>query len=127
MHYGSDEGITTARQRIVGRTTEIQVTPKNQGEHGRLRNNYSVKPDYLKCKDKAFLQLFLFIRILHITPLLLMLILTAVFANLLGQEEETMTQVRGRTLEIGTLPKGVYFIKVYKGEKFVGSAKFNKN
>ncbi len=51
----------------------------------------------------------------------------AVIANLLGQEVMSMTQVKSKRLDIGTLPKGIYFIKVYKGEKFVGSAKINKN
>jgi len=51
----------------------------------------------------------------------------AVIANLLGQEVMTMKQVKGKTLEVANLPKGVYFLKVYKGDKFVGSAKINKN
>lgn len=50
-----------------------------------------------------------------------------VFTNILGQEVSTMSQVRNNRLNVGNLTKGIYIIKVYKGERYIGAAKIQKN
>ncbi len=124
-----DEGITTARQRIVW---------QNDGNSGDTKESWESMDDCgtitLSAETITSVKDVSISSAVSVYPNPAYNTITvdanfdkAVFANLLGQEVMTMSQVRGRTLEIGTLPKGVYFIKVYKGEKFVGSAKFNKN
>jgi len=50
-----------------------------------------------------------------------------VINNILGQEVSSMNQIKTNKLDVGYLSKGVYIIKVYKGERYIGAAKITKN
>lgn len=50
-----------------------------------------------------------------------------VINNILGQEISTMNQIKTNRIDVGDLSKGIYIIKVYKGERYIGAAKINKN
>lgn len=50
-----------------------------------------------------------------------------VINNILGQEVSNMNQIKTNKLDVGYLSKGVYIIKVYKGERYIGAAKITKN
>jgi hypothetical protein len=50
-----------------------------------------------------------------------------VINNILGQEVSSMNQIKTNRLDVGNLSKGVYIIKVYKGERYIGAAKITKN
>lgn len=49
-----------------------------------------------------------------------------VINNMLGQEISRMNKLRTNKLDIGYLSKGVFFIKVYKGERYIGAARIMK-
>jgi hypothetical protein len=124
-----DEGITTARQRIVwqndGNSGDEKESWESMDDCGTITLSDQVISNVRNVTVSSNVSV-------YPNPAYNTITVSAdfdkaVIANLLGQEVMTMTQVRSRTLEIGNLPKGVYFIKVYKGEKFVGSAKINKN
>jgi hypothetical protein len=50
-----------------------------------------------------------------------------VINNILGQEISSMNQIKTNKLDVGNLSQGVYIIKVYKGERYIGAAKITKN
>jgi len=50
-----------------------------------------------------------------------------VINNILGQEISTMNQIKTNRIDVGDLSKGIYIIKVYKGERYIGAAKITKN
>jgi hypothetical protein len=51
----------------------------------------------------------------------------AIIHNILGQEILTINHIKTNKLDVGNLSKGVYIIKIYKGERFIGAAKIMKN
>lgn len=50
-----------------------------------------------------------------------------VIHTILGQNISTMSQIKTNKLDVGYLSKGVYFLKVYKGERYIGTARIMKN
>jgi len=50
-----------------------------------------------------------------------------VINNVLGQEVMTMSNIKNDYVDVSGLSKGIYIVKVYKGEKYIGAAKINKN
>ena len=50
-----------------------------------------------------------------------------VIHTILGQNISTMNQIRTNKLDVGYLSKGVYILKVYKGERYIGAARIMKN
>jgi Carbohydrate family 9 binding domain-like/Secretion system C-terminal sorting domain len=118
-----DEGVTTARQRTIwqsgdGTEPEAWNSMDNSGtitlKASAIRPvntvNVSVAPnpvtDFLTINadfDKV------------------------VINNILGQEISTLNQVKTNKLDVSYLSKGIYIIKVYKGERYIGAAKITKN
>ncbi len=123
-----DEGITTARQRIVwqndGNSGDTKESWESMDDCGTITLSAATISNIRNTQVNAIS--------VYPNPAYNTITVNAdfdkaVIANLLGQEVMTMKQVKGKTLEVASLPKGVYFLKVYKGDKFVGSAKINKN
>jgi hypothetical protein len=50
-----------------------------------------------------------------------------VINNILGQEISSMDQIKTNKIDVGYLSKGIYIMKVYKGERYLGAAKIMKN
>jgi hypothetical protein len=50
-----------------------------------------------------------------------------VINNILGQEISSMDQIKTNKIDVGYLLKGIYIMKVYKGERYLGAAKIMKN
>jgi hypothetical protein len=49
-----------------------------------------------------------------------------IITNILGQEISSINKIRTNKLDVGYLSKGVFFIKVYKGERYIGAARIMK-
>jgi hypothetical protein len=47
--------------------------------------------------------------------------------NILGQEISSINQIKTNKLCVGYLSKGVYILRVYKGERYIGAVKIMKN
>ena len=123
-----DEGITTARQRWVWQSgdgsepeawnsMDLSGTITLVGTCEAISNINSVKTVNVSVQPN---------------PVTDFLTINAdfdkvVINNILGQEISSMNQVKTNKLDVGYLSKGVYIIKVYKGERYIGAAKITKN
>jgi hypothetical protein len=50
-----------------------------------------------------------------------------VINDILSREISSINRIRSNQIDVGYLPKGAYFIRVYKGEKYIGAATIMKN
>jgi len=121
-----DEGITTARQRFVWQSGDgVEAEAWNSMDASgtiTLIGDCSVGINDVKTVSVA----------VSPNPVTDFVTINAdfdkvVINNILGQEISTMNQIKTNKLDVGYLSKGVYIIKVYKGERYIGAAKISKN
>jgi hypothetical protein len=122
-----DEGITTGRQRFIwqqgdGSEDEAWNTMDAAGTITLVGDCSGVGINDVKTVNVA----------VQPNPVTDFLTINAnfdkvVINNILGQEISTMNQIKSNKLDVGYLSKGVYIIKVYKGERYIGAAKITKN
>ncbi|MBN1416388.1 MAG: T9SS type A sorting domain-containing protein [Bacteroidales bacterium] len=121
-----DEGVTTARQRTIwqsGDGTEPEAWNSMDASGTiTLVGDCGTGINDVKTASVS----------VHPNPVTDFLTINADFdkviiTNILGQEVSSMNQIKSNRLDVGTLSKGVYIIKVYKGERYIGAAKITKN
>ena len=119
-----DKDVTTARQRTVwqsGDGTEAEAW-NSMDASGTITLLEASAINTVKTVNVA----------VHPNPVTDFLTINAdfdkvVINNILGQEVSSMNQIKTNKLDVGYLSKGIYIIKVYKGERYIGAAKITKN
>ncbi|HPR31890.1 MAG TPA: sugar-binding protein [Prolixibacteraceae bacterium] len=117
-----DEGITTARQRAVWQSDgTVDECWNNMDGCGTIT---LLEPSSSKEVKNIEMSVYPNPASNHVT-------INAQFtrvdvSNILGQQVKSIAQ-NSRTLNISDLSKGVYVLKAYNNDKYVGTAKFTKN
>jgi len=119
-----DEGITTARQRTIwesGDGTEAEAW-NSMDASGTITLKPGVGIPTVKTVNVS----------VHPNPVSDFLTINAdfdkvVINNILGQEISNLNQIKTNKLDVGYLSKGIYIMKVYKGERYIGAARIMKN
>jgi hypothetical protein len=126
-----DEGVTTARQRTVWQQGG-QGTPSDGTEAWNSMDASGTITMIGDCQGSGIKDVKTVNIAVQPNPVTDFMTINAdfdkvVINNILGQEISTMNQIKSNKLDVGYLSKGVYIIKVYKGERFIGAAKITKN
>jgi len=126
-----DEGITTARQRKIwqsGDGTEAEAW-NSMDACGTISFWFidCWPPCYIGIDDVKAVNL-----TIQPNPVKDFLTINAdfdkvVINNILGQEISSLKRITTNKLDVGYLSKGVYIMKVYKGERYIGAARIMKN
>jgi len=122
-----DEGITTARQRAIW-----QQGDGTEGESWNVMDQAGTITLVGTCEEVGINTVKAVNISVQPNPVTDFLTINAdfdkvVINNILGQEISTMNQIKTNRIDVGDLSKGIYIIKVYKGERYLGAAKINKN
>jgi hypothetical protein len=124
-----DKGVTTSRQGYVwqsGDGTEAEAW-NNMDASGTIDLRYGCNV----CCDDGIYDNKTYTITVHPNPVRDFLNINADFDkviinNILGQTFRSLEQISTPKINVGYLLKGVYFIKVYKGERYVGAARIMK-
>jgi hypothetical protein len=124
-----DEGLTTFRQRMVWQSGD--------GDEPEAWNNMDACGTISMigcpvCCDNGINEIKTVGVAVYPNPVTDLLTINAdfdrvVINNILGQEISIINQVRTNKLDVGYLLKGIYFLKVYNGERYIGDARILKN
>jgi hypothetical protein len=125
-----DEGVTTARQRYIwqsGDGTEAEAW-NSMDACGTM----TLVGMCACCDSFGFVDVTTVDIAIHPNPVTDFLTIHAdfdkvVINNILGREICSMNRIKTNKLDVGYLPKGLYILRVYKGERYIGAVKIAKN